>query len=340
VEFCVPATKANVTPATAEVNDVVGQPLQNDFICYTVKCPNDIAPRPKLVTDQFGQRLEQKAKPAKICVPAKKTPLGCNLIPGTNTCGGNCPDPTQTCGLDTNGTGCICSSKATCDGKPDKAGACGGACTNSNQRCLPDATGSCSCQDPVKPLCGLNTATGQCGGNCPNAVDTCRMDPTGKCTCSHTDKPPCGKDADGACSGECPLAGQTCGLDPTGICTCTPLAPCRQNSLTGTCGGECPTGYTCGLVPGTNNCDCWQGTPCGWDANGTCGGTCPVPGRQECKPDAVAGTCNCDPPSCGSVSPITGSCTSGACPSPKICQVIAAASGQLDYCGCVEPSVP
>src|SRR5262249_50955362 len=77
VQFCVPATKRNVTPALTTPN-LIGQQLQNDFICYLVKCPNPVPPPDENVTDQFGTRTQTKYRPFTICAPARKAPVTCH----------------------------------------------------------------------------------------------------------------------------------------------------------------------------------------------------------------------------------------------------------------------
>jgi len=179
VEFCVPASKS-VTPSSANVNpNLVGQPLQNDYICYVAKCPKQVGPPAKLVTDQFGTHAQRKYQPVTVCVPAVKDPVGCALsttgITSAAMCGGACPDPTQTCQFDRKHKKCTCGSPKTCGGKPNSAGLCGGPC-QAGQMCLPalqagtKSTTSliCECQPPPPPVCGVDPTTGTCGGTCPN----------------------------------------------------------------------------------------------------------------------------------------------------------------------------
>jgi hypothetical protein len=293
LEFCVPATKANIDPA--QDNDIGGQALQNDFICYQAKCPNDIKPPAKRVTDQFGRHVLERYKPVTVCVPAKKDAFDCGPLPN-GVCGGVCVDPTQECTTDTAGN-CTCVPKATCEGKPDKAGACGGTCTDPLQRCLPDlasptsAAVVCACRNPDPPVCGLNSLTGTCGGTCPNMADKCVMvdAATGHCTCQPSEVP-CSTTDSGACGGTCPLAGQTCTtIAGTNICTCDPPALCGQNAQTGACGGYCQSPLVCTSQPGTPSCECLP-PPCGSDASGGCAGRCTS--GTSCKPDAT-GACNC-----------------------------------------------
>jgi len=245
VEFCVPASKS-VTPSSANVNpNLVGQPLQNDYICYVAKCPKQVGPPAKLVTDQFGTHAQRKYQPVTVCVPAVKDPVGCALsttgITSAAMCGGACPDPTQTCQFDRKHKKCTCGSPKTCGGKPNSAGLCGGPC-QAGQVCLPALQAGttsliCECQPPPPPVCGVDPTTGTCGGTCPNPADKCNLDPAGQCTCQPP-SPLCASGPNG-CGGTCPLRGQQRHPDSTSVCTCASL--CGQNPLTGTCGGECPT---------------------------------------------------------------------------------------------------
>ena len=51
-DFCVPSTKLNVQPSTAETRaDIAGPPLYVDYIGYLVRCADQIAPRNKIVID-------------------------------------------------------------------------------------------------------------------------------------------------------------------------------------------------------------------------------------------------------------------------------------------------
>ncbi len=69
IEFCVPATK-RVSPQPP--NPQPGQPLRDDYVCYTVQCPKTKPPPPRTVTDQFGKRKQTYGQPTKFCVPARK----------------------------------------------------------------------------------------------------------------------------------------------------------------------------------------------------------------------------------------------------------------------------
>src|SRR5262249_28128866 len=125
IEFCVPATKQNITPQPG-TPDLVGQPLRQDYICYLAKCAVGLVPPAKKVADQFGVRIEQKYKPAKIRVRAAKLPVRC-VESGALQCGGVCPAG-QTCKQAAATTaGCTCQP-LPCGGQPDRGGACGGSC--------------------------------------------------------------------------------------------------------------------------------------------------------------------------------------------------------------------
>ena len=262
-KFCVPATKTVLPPAPPGPN-IVGQPLRDDYVCYQLKCPKDaLDVADKLVADQFGQRLQQKYRPAELCVPARKAPPPCFRIGHSKKCGGVCPnDPAgvgTACRFDETLQDCTCGPQP-CGGKPDKSGHCGGACPPT-QTCLPgiDAAGNreCTCQNPPPPPCGLNPATGTCGGSCIDPAAKCEFVTTAAgpdCIC----QPPvaqCARDTvSGQCGGPCP-PGLACVLDPA-INDCRCEAGCSSNPLTGQCGGTCPPGTECRLTTGAAGCGC------------------------------------------------------------------------------------
>lgn len=107
-QFCVPVDKDNVQESTAPGPDPnyfvasAGQFLQNDFICYKVKCPKPpVAISDTEVTDQFDTRVLTKFKTSMVCTPAVKT-CGGSQAP---QCNGVCPfdDPC----VDSGGV-CVC----------------------------------------------------------------------------------------------------------------------------------------------------------------------------------------------------------------------------------------
>lgn len=106
--FCVPVSKDNVRPAPP-LPDVVGQTLQSDYTCYTLKCKNK--PPDRDVTDQFGgPRLQSKYKTELLCVPSFKKDLPCGLTGihnGRPQCGGACPNPGEFCASPDDGA-CRC----------------------------------------------------------------------------------------------------------------------------------------------------------------------------------------------------------------------------------------
>lgn len=249
-EFCVPATKVNVRPAPTGP-DVVGQPLRDDYVCYLAKCSDAIQPGDKIVSDQFGTRVERRYRAYKVCVPARKAPVGCSR--SGSRCGGVCPNPGEDCRLDRTTKQCTCAPQE-CGGRPDSHGACGGNCATATDRCLPDSAGMCTCQPPPPPPCGPNTPAGACGGTCPDPTDKCLPDATGQgCACRPPGQP-CASVAGGppdVCGGDCPNATDTCGFEPTaGKCICLPPS-CSPNPLNGQCGGSCPAGQTCTFMAGT-----------------------------------------------------------------------------------------
>lgn len=253
-EFCVPATKTNVSPPAADPG-IGGQALQNDFICYLAKCPKDVPPPDKKVTDQFGVHLHKKYRPVKVCVPAYKQPVECGSV-GAHQCAGACPEG-QTCKMSPTDI-CECEPE-NCEGKPDKHGMCGGTCPTFGEICQPTLSGTgakiCACAPPPEPPCGVNTATGSCGGTCPNANDKCALNAAGECLCQPAGNP-CGLDTQGVCSGLCSNPTEQCVSIGSNECACRP-AECGRNPVTGTCGGACTDPQkVCRLVPGTNTCGC------------------------------------------------------------------------------------
>lgn len=334
IEFCVPATKANVRPLPPNPR-IVGQPLQDDYICYLAECRDRTRPADKLVADQFGRRIDRKFRPTKVCVPARKRPVPCGA--SGRQCGGICPNPDDDCRVSPVDAGCACVPRA-CGGHVDSAGSCGGSCTDATERCLPNADGVCTCQPPPPPPCGLNPDDGVCGGTCPNPGDQCLISPTGGgCSCQSPPPPPCGGPAGTTqCKGACPDGVSQCVTDPAGNCICQPLPPsCGLVPGSNQCGGPCPNAAdqcvrtaagcaceppasTCSRIPGTTQCggDCTDPTTkCGRNADGDC--AC-VPNTTPC--GLTPGTSN----QCGGNCPAGQTCrlctNPAACPLPCSCQ--------------------
>ena len=250
LEFCVPVTKQNVQPPPPQAS-ITGQPLKDDYVCYLLKCPEKSLDPARIVADQFGQRLQRKYKPAKLCVPARKAPPPCGPTTGARQCGGTCPDGSASCHFDVATKQCTCNPAQTCGGNPDAAGHCGGICPP-GETCLPSLVGTkvtCDCQPPPPPPCGLNTSTGTCGGACDNPNDKCEfVQASGDCLCQPPEggcptTPPAG----GTCGGTCTEATFLCALDPlTNQCRCQPPPqPCGPNPATGQCGGICAAPLKC-----------------------------------------------------------------------------------------------
>jgi len=78
-KFCVPATKV----VTAGEHDPIGgQRLENDFLCYKLRCEPQDLPNRQAVIDQFGRRMVGGFRPVEICTPAWKLNLeGSDIIP-------------------------------------------------------------------------------------------------------------------------------------------------------------------------------------------------------------------------------------------------------------------
>lgn len=222
LEFCIPVDKALV-PGTSNAPSapVVGQPLQNDYICYVIKCPNPTTPIPSvLVSDQFGSRTLQKFVARRICTPAIKG------LPTTTT-----TSTTTTTTLPTN--------PCTLNG----AGTCNGTCPNAGDTCLYNtATGACDCS-PQSAQCALDI-NGICAGLCPNANDVCLPNPTGA-PCSCQQLPACNFATFPACNGTCP-GGQVCEKDvTTSFCYCCGLLGVSCVTTADCCGGFTCIAGTC-----------------------------------------------------------------------------------------------
>ena len=258
-DFCVPSTKLNVQPPAADTrSDIAGPPLYVDYIGYLVRCADQIAPRNKVVIDQFGPHRQGHYRIEKVYVPAKKGPPPCGTVDG-KACGGVCPNATDQCRIDATDNGCKClpATEDRCGGRPDKQGFCGGPCPDpAKPQCQLILTASgakiCDCGPPPPPLCAINAATGTCGGDWPNKADKCTLKSPTECRCLPAETP-CAlvPGSPPTCGGDCPIAGDICALDATNnACTCgpPPPSPCDQNPLTGTCGGDCPVvGERCQL---------------------------------------------------------------------------------------------
>ena len=175
-EFCIPVDKALVPgTSTAPSAPVVGQPLQNDYICYVMRCPRPTTAIPSvLVSDQFGSRTLQKFVAHRICTPAiKGLPNPCSLDTAGN-CNGTCPTTGDTCLYDATTGACNCGpASAQC--ALDINGTCSGLCPNANNICLPNSAGGCSCQQQL-PACNLATFPA-CNGTCTGG-QVCEKDVT------------------------------------------------------------------------------------------------------------------------------------------------------------------
>ncbi|HJQ84442.1 MAG TPA: hypothetical protein VKA21_10225 [Candidatus Binatia bacterium] len=158
--FCVPATKSNVQPPEAAPLVVDGQELENDFICYSAKCPD--TPPDTAVTDQFGSRTQVRYKSSFICAPA---------IEGAVTTTTTSPGGTTTT---TSGTTCGTS------GHPE----CNGPCSLPGDVCGDIGGGNCGCFAGA-PACGSFQGAPTCAGTCPGATPFCKT-VSGSCTCSAT----------------------------------------------------------------------------------------------------------------------------------------------------------
>jgi hypothetical protein len=89
---------------------------------------------------------------------------------------------------------------------------CGGFCPDATQTCLDDGTGAgCSC-DPVIDDCG-DTVGPTCDGVCDDPSQQCIFDPNDPVTECHCDPLPCLDSFYPTCDGVCP-DGTVCVEDP------------------------------------------------------------------------------------------------------------------------------
>ena len=336
IEFCVPATKSNVTPPLT-TPDLIGQPLRDDYICYLVKCAGSPPPPDENVTDQFGTRTHQKYRPFTICAPARKAPTTCHQtnLGASSTrapvCGGTCSNDGEKCAVDPADKSCKCLPSIPCQGKPDKRGVCGGACPDAGDVCLstvPAGTNKpiCECAPPTPPLCS-NNAAGVCGGTCPNPADKCVPDTAGNCLCQQPAEG-CIQNAAGACSGDCPDPTQRCESGANGcVCQAAQCGP-TVDPLSGTCGGPCPPGQSCTQLPGTSQCECQPSECTSGPLTGVCGGACPQ--GQECGISPSTNSCQCLTP-CRATTGPSGPVCGGVCPSfGQTCAQV----GTTSQCAC------
>ncbi len=228
--FCVPVTKSNVQ-VEAKNDDgpvtplpILGPPAPGDRICYKVKCPGP-QPPDTTASDQFGTHNMTKFKAFMLCTPAGKftpPPIPCDLS-GYPSCGGDCPDPTQTCESAADGMPrCECAEE---DSNPCRIlffeNTCGGDCAVTTDVCQFDSfTGDCDC-GPAPQAC-TDTVFPNCAGPCPSGEVCQMMAGSDECRCQAGECAQCG---DGVCEGdetECNCADCTsvCGFCTFGIPFC------------------------------------------------------------------------------------------------------------------------
>ena len=155
-KLCTPVEK-ELQSTTAPGVQFPSQELENNYLCYKVKCPK-AAVADLEVTDQFGTRTLSKFTTREICSPTvlgAEPPFTCT-DQNALTCGeGSCP-PGQECALNLAGLACECQ------------GGGGGSTTTT----LPGVGGLCGNQ--TFPVCAL--------GTCP--AGTCMPDVlTMQCLC-------------------------------------------------------------------------------------------------------------------------------------------------------------
>lgn len=175
---------------------------------------------------------------ACICQQPPPPAQFCGIVPGA-VCGGECPNPDDTCVASTVDPNkpCVCAP-APCRQDP-LTGACAGGCDPAAAAgtChLDSGTHQCTCGPPP---CGVDPATGQCGGPCPSG-GLCAANAANQCVCTS----PCGFDQQQVCGGGCP-PGETCAQQGQ-ECLCTAPPPCGFGAeVAGFCSGSCPVGTSC-----------------------------------------------------------------------------------------------
>ncbi|MBI5506171.1 MAG: hypothetical protein HY899_15355 [Deltaproteobacteria bacterium] len=121
VQFCVPVTKSVTSLlvdhlSTTPLPIYGGPPLNEDRICYKLRCPTPAVPiADQVVTDQFDSRTISRFKAAMVCTPAVK---------GASYCGDGVIDAGL--GEDCDGAGALGSCTAGC--QSDCTCACETAC--------------------------------------------------------------------------------------------------------------------------------------------------------------------------------------------------------------------
>ncbi len=155
-EFCLPINKDRILQPNnkrdAPHEDVVGQDLTNDFLCYKVRCPTDptgaMPPSVQDVVDQFGQREISGFRTTKMCTPAWKVfdqPVPCEQS-GAPTCNGDCPNPTDVCTNIAGTLACRCEPEQSDPCELSGAPTCGGDCADASKQCT-------FVGDPVAAFC-------------------------------------------------------------------------------------------------------------------------------------------------------------------------------------------
>jgi len=303
--YCVPVRK-EVTASIERKLDGRYEPFvplpfdgvsEQSRICYRIRCV-DAEPPEGVVSDQFGTRSVEKAKPFLLCGPAVEG--ACDAV-----CAGVCTDAQtdpDNCGVCGNACSANHASPAcvggacefTCDvgfadcnavpsdgceadlGTLTNCGSCGNSCSNPN--------GSASC---VAGACASVCASGfgDCDGNSSNGCETNLQTAVGHCgTCGNS----CPDDAGTALcvSGACQVSSCSPGF---GDCNGDPSDGCETDLGTLANCGACDT--PCTVPNGTASC-----------ATGACAvGACD-PGFDDCNGDPSDG-CETDlegtPGSCG-----------------------------------------
>lgn len=114
--LCAPTEKCVQTSAGNFECDDQAQDLkpEQDFLCYKLRCPSTLTKRVRIL-DQFSPngRILKIQNEQMLCTPLeRKEVLPCGPIPGTNQCGGECPQTpgalSLVCKTSTVAGGCAC----------------------------------------------------------------------------------------------------------------------------------------------------------------------------------------------------------------------------------------
>ena len=150
--FCVPVDKEvtgfqdRTQPPLNPDPSFAGQALDDDRICYKIKCPQ-VSLAPLQVTDQFGTRNVEKFKPQFLCTPAFLGAPTTTTLPPLPPCAGGSPWPSCV-----GGDCSLIGASHFCDPRPDSTCSCVRPC-NELDPSGGDICGTGGC--PVDSRCAL-----------------------------------------------------------------------------------------------------------------------------------------------------------------------------------------